>query len=253
MSRPADPPAEASLRSALVARLAEVQARIDRSAARAGRDPKQVRLVVVSKSATPEQAVAAVVAGARHLGENRIQDAEPRIAAVSAAGLTPSWHMIGHLQRNKVAPALDRFDRLDSIDSLRLAQRVDRIAGERGRSIPVLLQVNVAGDPAKQGLPPAELPELAAAVAALAWLRVEGLMTIVFRDGDTEQLRAAFAAMRALQARLRQALPELPWRVLSMGMSQDLELAVEEGSTEVRVGRAIFAGLPAERAHPEEL
>lgn len=229
-----------------------MQARIARSAERVGRDPEQVRLVVVTKSATPAQTVAAVEAGARHLGENRVQDAASRMAAVAEAGLSPCWHMIGHLQRNKVGPALDGFDRIDSIDSLRLARRVDRLAGERGRTVPVLLQVNVAGDPAKHGLTPAELPSVARAVAGLPGLRVEGIMTIVFRDGDVEALRAAFAAMRALQTHLRQGLPELPWHVLSMGMSQDLELAVEEGSTEVRVGRAIFAGLPAEPAHREE-
>ncbi len=241
MSGPAEPDPE--LRAVLAERLAGIRRRMEEAARRAGRDPALPRLVVVSKTATAVQAAAAVMAGADHLGENRIQDALPRIEALSALGLQPTWHMIGHLQRNKVRSALEGFDRIDSIDSLRLARRVDRLAADLGRTVPLLLQVNASEDPAKHGILPEDLPELAGRVAALRNLRIEGLMTILFQTRDEARLRADFARMRNLRDRMRRAHPGLSWEVLSMGMTADFELAIEEGATEVRVGRAIFEDL----------
>jgi pyridoxal phosphate enzyme (YggS family) len=242
MSRLAEPRPE--LRDALAERLGGVRERIRAAALRSGRDPELPRLVVVSKSASPEQVAAAVAAGATHLGENRVRDALPRMEHLASLDLQPVWHLIGHLQRNKVRPALEHFDRIDSVDSLRLALRMDRLAAELGRRMPVLLQVNASMDPAKRGQSPEALPDFAAAVSRLPNLRIEGLMSILLRSDDESGLRRDFGRMRRLQAEMRERFPEQRWERLSMGMTEDYEIAVEEGATELRVGRAVFADLP---------
>jgi hypothetical protein len=221
----------------LAAARARVLERIERAARRAGRDPADVTLVAVSKTVPAERAQAAIDAGLRTLGENRVQEAATKIPATSGG----TWHLVGPLQSNKAGRAVELFDTIQSVDSLGLAQRLDRLAGERapGRPLPVLLQVNVADDPAKAGFTPdavtGALPEL----LRLPNVRVDGLMTIGPLVDSPDAARPTFVALRRLAETLRTGQPALG-AALSMGMSDDFEVAVEEGATIVRVGRAIF-------------
>ncbi|MDA0301198.1 MAG: YggS family pyridoxal phosphate-dependent enzyme [Chloroflexi bacterium] len=218
----------------LAARLAEVHARIARACERAGRDPSEVTLVGVSKTQPPEAVRDAVTAGLLDLGENRAQDVLDQ-AAVAAAGLAPRWHFIGHLQRNKVREVLPVIHTLHSLDSARLIEEIERrweARGDRG-PLPCFLEVNVAGEEQKSGIAPGELPALLSATSASAVLRVEGLMTVAPQVADPEQTRPVFRAMRDLAA-------AHGLRGLSMGMTEDYPIAIEEGATLVRVGRAIF-------------
>jgi hypothetical protein len=214
-----------------------VLTRIADAAARAGRDPASVTLVAVSKTVPAERLVAAVGAGLTTLGENRVQEAEAKSGAVTGA----TWHLVGPLQSNKVRRALEIFETIQSVDSVELARRIDRLAAEvrQGERVPVLLQVNVDDDEAKAGFEPAALDGSMAEILALERLDIRGLMTIgrlVERPADA---RPTFAALRAVAERLRARYPALGPE-LSMGMSDDYDIAVEEGATIVRVGRALF-------------
>ena len=222
-----------------------VLARIADAAARAGRDPAEVTLVAVSKTVPAERVRAAVAAGLTVLGENRVQEGAAKASEVGVA----VWHLLGPLQANKARRAVEAFDVLEAVGSVELAVRLHRIAGEvrPGRPLPVLLQVNVAGDPAKSGFDEASVEAALPALAALANLRLDGLMTIGRLVPKPEEARPTFVALRALAARLRALEPGLG-PALSMGMSDDYEVAVEEGATIVRVGRAIFG----ERSRPAE-
>jgi pyridoxal phosphate enzyme (YggS family) len=216
--------------------------RIADACARAGRDPASVALVAVSKTVPPPRLRAAVAAGLTVLGENRVQEAEAKIGEVPGA----TWHLVGPLQSNKAARALAVFAEIDSVDSVDLARRLDRLAGEvrPAERLPILLEVNVDGDPAKAGFEPAALAAAVDAVAALPRLELRGLMTVGRLVARAEDARPTFIALRRLAEALRSsgggeasgALgPEL-----SMGMSDDFEIAIEEGATVVRVGRALF-------------
>ena len=211
--------------------------RIERAARRAGRDPSDVTLVAVSKTVPAERVQAAIDAGLRELGENRVQEAAAKIPATSGG----SWHLIGPLQSNKAGRAVELFDTIQSVDSLDLARRLDRLAGERApdRPLPVLLQVNVADDPAKAGFTPDAVTGALASLLAMPNLRVDGLMTIGPLVESPDAARPTFVALRRLAETLRAADAGLG-PALSMGMSDDFEAAVEEGATIVRVGRAIF-------------
>lgn len=223
----------------VAARLAAVRARIAAAARRAGRDPGDVRLVAVSKYATPEQVRAAYDAGQREFGESRVQNALPRIEALPADVV---WHLIGHLQSNKVNKVIGRFELIHSVDSLELARRLANKSAERELATQVLVQVNCSGEAAKAGVDPDAATELLQALRALRGIVVRGLMTMGPLGGDEAAIRASFRRLAELRARmLALDLPELPLDQLSMGMSGDLELAVEEGATLVRVGGAIFA------------
>jgi pyridoxal phosphate enzyme (YggS family) len=237
--------------AAFAAARALVLERIALACARAQRDPTAVRLVAVSKTVTPERIRAAVGAGLADLGENRVQEAATKVPLVAGA----RWHLIGPLQSNKARRAVELFDAVESVDSVELAGRLDRIVREVGglpeqgpvpteRRFVVLLQVNVDGDPGKAGfLPPAleaGLPE----ILGLGALRVDGLMTIGRLVGEPEEARLTFRRLRELSTRLRETLPALGAE-LSMGMSDDFPVAVEEGATIVRVGRALFGARPA--------
>jgi len=209
--------------------MAEVLERIEAAARRAGRDPAEVQLVAVTKGRSPEEIRAKVLAyGDFPLGESRVQEALPKIEALPGA----RFHFIGPLQRNK-AKFMDRFVLLHSLDSLRVAEALSR---RLSRTLEVLIEVNVGREPQKHGIAPEELPEFLPAVSELPRLRVRGLMTVAPRTPDEARLRAVFAELSRLADRYN--LPER-----SMGMSEDFELAVEEGATLVRVGRAIFDGL----------
>ncbi len=206
--------------------LPEVLARIERAARRAGRDPAGVRLVAVTKGHSPAAIREKVLAyGDFALGESRVQEALPKIEALPEA----TFHFIGPLQRNK-AKFMDRFSLLHSLESLRVAEALER---RLPRPLDALVEVNVGREPQKHGVLPEELPELLARLAELSRVRVLGLMTVAPRVRDPQRLRAVFAELSRLADRYN--LPER-----SMGMSEDFELAIEEGSTLVRVGRAIF-------------
>jgi pyridoxal phosphate enzyme (YggS family) len=207
------------------------------AAARAGRDPSEVTLVAVTKTVAIERVRAAIAAGLSVLGENRVQEAETKVGQVDGA----TWHLIGPLQSNKARRALAAFDVIESVDTTGLAQRLDRLAGEVGRDrpIPVLLQVNVDDDAAKSGFRPAELERDLGTILDLPRLSVGGLMTIGRQVDRPEDARSTFVALRELAGRLRNVDARLGPQ-LSMGMSDDYPIAVEEGATIVRVGRALF-------------
>ncbi|HJW20831.1 MAG TPA: YggS family pyridoxal phosphate-dependent enzyme [Candidatus Limnocylindrales bacterium] len=213
------------------------------AARRAGRDPTNVRLVAVTKQVPPERVAAALAAGCEDLGENRVQEAAAKIPLVGAAagGGPARWHLIGPLQSNKARRAVELFDVLEAVDTLDLALRLDRLAHELrpGRPLPVLLQVNVDADPAKAGFSPAALERDLPVILDLPDLRVDGLMTVGRLVTDAEHARPTFVALRTLSKRMRAIHPALG-PDLSMGMSDDFAVAVEEGATIVRIGRALF-------------
>lgn len=231
--------------------IAAVRARIAAAADRAGRDPAAVRLVGVTKTHPPELVREALAAGLADVGENRVQEAEAKIAALAPERSRLIWHLIGHLQSNKARRATQLFDYVHSVDSLRLAQALSRHAvAERPAPLPILLQVNVSGEASKEGFDLDRWEERPTALAAfladverileLPGLRLDGLMTIAPWGSDPEQARPHFRAACALRDELARRLPGDHWAELSMGMTDDFEVAIEEGATIVRVGRAIF-------------
>jgi pyridoxal phosphate enzyme (YggS family) len=228
--------------SAIAERLVEVRARIARAAERAGRDPAGVKLLAVSKMQPPESVVAAVRAGLRAFGENRVQEADAKIPAVRALCAEPlEWHLIGPLQRNKARRAAELVDVIQSVDRLELVAALDKAASAARRRPRVFLQVNVDDEPQKSGCAPDELAELARAVEASASLDWVGLMAIPRACEDPEQVRPSFARLRALLDDLNRSRPaEGRRRELSMGMTADFEVAVEEGATWLRIGTALF-------------
>jgi pyridoxal phosphate enzyme (YggS family) len=221
--------------------------RIADAAARAGRDPADITLVAVSKTVPSDRLVAAVAAGLTTLGENRVQEAEAKVGDVGGA----TWHLVGPLQSNKVKRALAAFETIESVDSLELAQRIDRLAEEArpGARVPVLLQVNVDDDASKAGFQPDALEAAIETVLGLARLNIRGLMTIGRLVERPEDSRQTFTRLRSLSERLRAKHPNLG-PDLSMGMSDDYPIAVEEGATIVRVGRALFGERHPAHDHP---
>ncbi len=203
-----------------------------------GRDPGSIRLVAVSKTVSVDVLQAAVQAGLATLGENRVQEAAAKAPLVAGA----EWHLIGPLQSNKAARAIELFRVIESVDSVALAERLSRLAGER--TVRVLLQVNVDADPAKAGFAPDQLRAQLGGLLGLPQLRVDGLMTVGRLVDSAEDARPTFVALRRLSEELRDAHAAMG-RELSMGMSEDFEVAVEEGATIVRVGRALFGERPA--------
>ncbi|HEY7834919.1 MAG TPA: YggS family pyridoxal phosphate-dependent enzyme [Ktedonobacterales bacterium] len=229
----------------LAARVRAVRERVRAAAARAGRSPDDVLIVAVSKTVDAERVRAAYELGLKTFGENRVQEARAKLSALHLPLLR--WELIGHLQTNKVARAAELFARVQSVDSVRLAEALEERAARLERPLPVLLEVNVAGEASKFGIAPAALPEVARAVAALPHLRAEGLMTVAPLAADPEAARPVFRRLRALRDELRRNAPGEPagapegaWAQLSMGMTDDFEVAIEEGATIVRIGRAIF-------------
>ena len=221
--------------------LAAVRERVAAAATRAGREPTGVTIVAVSKTVPLERLRGIAGVGVTNLGENRVQEAAPKIEAL---GRGVAWHLIGHLQRNKANAAVALFDLIHSLDSLELAAALDRHAAAQGKRQRVLLQVNVSAEASKGGFAPAELRAAAARLAALPHLRPEGLMTMAPLGAAEGELRAVFGSLRSLRDELASSFPGDAWRHLSMGMTDDFEVAVEEGATLVRVGRAIFGERP---------
>ncbi len=218
-----------------------MQERIAQAAARRGAPAGSVALVAVTKGVAVERIEQAVAAGVTDLGENYLQEAQPKIEAI---GRRARWHFLGHLQTNKVRAALPLFDVVQSVDSQRLAREISRRAAQAGLTAAILVEVNTSGEPAKFGVAPAELGGLLEVCAGLPALTVQGLMTIGRLGADEAGTRACFRELATLFARYRD-LPGVEMRWLSMGMSGDFELAIEEGSNMVRVGTAIFGPRPA--------
>jgi pyridoxal phosphate enzyme (YggS family) len=218
-------------------RVARVLERIDRAAARSGRSPAAVRLVAVSKTRPPERVAEAYEAGLRVFGENYVQEAEDKVGAFPDA----EWHLIGKLQGNKVRKAVSLFRWIQAVDSTNLLAAVSRRCVEAGKTLPVLVEVNLAGEGSKAGISPEELPALLSAAAGLPGVRIKGLMAIPPMTEDPEESRPYFSRLREILERFSgpgtggERMTEL-----SMGMSHDFEVAIEEGATMVRVGTAIF-------------
>lgn len=233
---------DTDLRSTLADRLASVDARIAAACRRAGRERSAVTLVAVTKTASAEVAALLPGLGVADLGESRPQELWRKAEAVPAA----RWHLVGHLQRNKIDRTVPLVTLLHSVDSLRLLDALDAIGRRRGSPVPVLLEVNCSREAAKGGFAPEGVPALGDKTVSLEGVRVEGLMTMAAYHEDPEQCRPTFAELRTLRDRLRVATG-LPLPHLSMGMSNDFEVAVEEGATLVRVGTTIFEGLSGER------
>lgn len=217
--------------------LAEVQGRISRSIKKSGREPGSVRLVSVSKQVEVERIKEARETGAVIFGENKIQEVIPKIEEIGSKGI--SWHFIGHLQKNKVKFIDGHFDLIHSVDSFELAEKIAGISLSENRVQKILLQVNVSGEAAKFGLEPEELEKHLLDFTGLQGIQVEGLMTIPPFDSDPEKSRRHFARLRELRDQCEKQ-NGLSLHELSMGMSHDFEIAIEEGATLVRVGTAIF-------------
>jgi pyridoxal phosphate enzyme (YggS family) len=228
--------------SDIARRLAEIKDRIAAAARRAGRDPAQVRLVAVSKTVGLEALREAVAAGQRLFGENYLQEALEKITAL---GPEAEWHFIGHLQSNKAKAAVGRFALIHSLDRLSLAEALEKAAARLGTVQGVLVQVNLAGEASKSGVAPEAAAELLQALKRFPHLRVMGLMTLPPFFPDPEAVRPYFRALRELRDRLKaQGLADTGLPELSMGMSGDFEVAVEEGATLIRVGTALFGPRP---------
>jgi pyridoxal phosphate enzyme (YggS family) len=231
--------------STLEERLRLIRQRIGEAAARANRSPDEVQLVAVSKTVPVEVLRDTYALGLRAFGENRVQEAQEKIAALALPEIR--WELIGHLQTNKANRAVDLFARVQSVDSLRLAEALALRALALGKMLPALLEVNVAGEASKSGFSPEETIEVARVIAGMPSLRPEGLMTVAPLVDDPEDVRPVFRALRELRDRLREAVPltsDGGWPELSMGMSDDFAIAVEEGATLVRLGRALFGARP---------
>lgn len=229
------------LRTVLAERLAHVRERIATACARVGRDPAGVALVAVTKTVSPE--VAAVVAelGVRDLGESRPQELWRKADAIPDV----RWHLIGHLQRNKIDRTIPLVALVHSVDSERVLKALHAFGQKRGVPVPILLEVNCSGEASKGGFAPSEVPAVADKLASLGGVAPRGLMTMAAYSDDPETARPTFAALRELRDQLR-ARTGLELPELSMGMSNDLEVGVEEGATLVRPGTALFEGLSEE-------
>lgn len=238
------------------ANLRDVQRRIAEAAGRAGRDPAEITLVAVTKMFTVAHIQAAYELGVRHFGENRVREAEEKIPIVNQwveekHTLSPlTWHMVGHLQSRKAKDAIQLFDIIHSVDTLKLAKRLDRLCRREDRIMPILLEANVSGEESKYGFALERWAEdekqrgrffaIVEEILALPQVEVQGLMTMAPIVADPEEARPYFRRLRRLRDALAERFPGEYWRYVSMGMTDDFEVAIEEGATIVRIGRAIF-------------
>jgi PLP dependent protein len=223
-------------------RLEWIRERIAGACRRVGRMPDAVTLIAVTKTFSPQVAAAARHAGLKDLGENRVQELVEKTAMLPGRvqGGDLLWHMIGHLQRNKAKDVVERADFFHGLDSLRLASELDRRAGQMGRVLPCMLQVNVSGESSKFGLEPVAVPAFLDEVVRFEHLRIKGLMTLAAPAGDPEEVRPQFRLLRSLADACRARQPGVSLDFLSMGMSGDFEVAIEEGATHIRLGSAVF-------------
>lgn len=222
--------------------IARVREQIARAAGRGKRDSREVSLMAVTKTVSPERIREAYDAGIRLFGENRVQEFAGKSAALSDLS-GAEWHMIGHLQSNKARSAAELFCEVDSVDSVRLLQRLNSAAQELGRKLPVLIEINIGGEAAKSGVAAvsAELEQILNGAPQCEFVQIQGLMTVPPYSEHPEESRHFFRQMRALKVQIAaRKLPAISLETLSMGMSHDFEVAIEEGSTCVRIGTAIF-------------
>lgn len=263
---PTGTPSRASLRRLLQDNLKSVRERMAEAAIRAGRDPAEVRLVAVTKYVDVQTIRALLELGHADIGESRVQEltrragmiaeALSRLAEAGGAGghpmVAPRWHMVGHLQRNKVKALLPWVSVIHSVDSLRLAEELSNQLQKANRTLPIFLQVNASGEKTKFGVAVGAITHLAEQVVTLPGLQIVGLMTMAPLTDDEQVLRRTFARTRELFEEMREMRELRPhFRELSMGMSNDFEIAIEEGATVVRIGQALFQGLVTAGAHAD--
>ncbi len=224
-----------------VQQLETVRKRIASACARTGRRPEEVTLIGVSKTVPSTEIAAAFASGVFCFGENRVQEAATKIPELHSRGVRPQWHLIGHLQTNKVKLALELFDVIQSVDSLQLAEVLQKRAETSNRRIEIFAQINTSGESTKFGAAPEEAVSLARELSAFSHLRLTGLMTIGALTSDILRIRQCFRTLRELANTIAALhLPNVVMQHLSMGMTDDFEIAIEEGATIVRVGRALF-------------
>jgi PLP dependent protein len=208
-----------------------------------GRKPEKITLVAVTKTASLDQIREAVDCGITDIAENRIQEAKEKYPLLKDSP-DLRFHLVGHLQTNKIKPALELFDLIHSVDSLRLAQQIEVAAAKSNQAVEALIEVNVSGEETKFGIKPEEAADLLASIGKLKYLRVKGLMTIAPLAGSPDQIRSCFRNLRLLKEKVEKqiSLPNVEMKYLSMGMTDDYRVALEEGSNMLRIGRAIFEG-----------
>jgi pyridoxal phosphate enzyme (YggS family) len=222
----------------IAANINMIKQRIAAAALKCGRDPDSIKLLAVTKTIPTEYIIKAIDAGITMLGENYVQEAKEKITVL---GQGAQWHMIGHLQTNKAKYVVNIFDYIHSVDRIELAQELDKRAGLIGRKINILIEVNVSGEKTKNGIPATTAIDLIKVTSKLENLSVRGLMTMAPYSNDPENARPYFCALRNLRDNIsRQQIPGIQMEELSMGMTDDFEVAIEEGATIVRIGRAIF-------------
>ena len=222
----------------VAANYCEILSRMKEAAARCGRNPKEIKLLGAAKSQSIDAIRAAIAAGVRLIGENYVQEAKEKKQRIAA---TAEWHMIGHLQRNKAKIAIELFDVIESLDNLALARELDKEAHKREKTVRVFVEVNLSGEESKSGVAKAQVVSLFEAVATLTNVRVEGLMSVPpFRDNPND-VRPFFRELRELREKVTELrLPNVELKELSMGMTHDYTVAIEEGATIVRIGTALF-------------
>jgi pyridoxal phosphate enzyme (YggS family) len=219
-------------------RIEQVTRRIAESAGRSGRDPNDVQLVAVTKAVDTSRIREGIDAGLTVLGENRVQEAKEKVALLGSPAV--HWHLVGHLQTNKSKLAVQLFELIHSLDSVKLAASLDRHGAALGKQVRALIEINLGGEPDKSGIPPEELFPLLHACLGLSHLTIEGLMAIPPFHRNPQDIRPFFRSLRLLRDQAANAHPDCRLHHLSMGMSHDFEVAIEEGATMVRVGTAIF-------------
>lgn len=246
---------------AIADRVADVGKRIQEAARRSGRQPKEVTLLAVTKTYPIEYIRAAWQAGVTQIGENKVQEAKEKVALLGPPDPKRriEWHLVGHLQTNKVRQAVELFDLIHSVDSLRLATEIDRRAYTKDKVMPILIEVNTSREPSKYGIAPDDTFETVKKISELKNVRIKGLMTIggltAATAGDTVRTRSFFRKLRELRDFIAaQNIPNVDMSILSMGMSGDFEIAIEEGSTLIRIGTALFGkrkrGVQSYTLHP---
>lgn len=216
--------------------LSQVRERIGQACLRSGRRAEEILLVAVTKTIPEARIIEALQQGLTHLGENYIQEAQRKIKAIEQG----TWHFIGHLQTNKVKQAITLFSMIETLDSKKLAREVNHQALQAGKTMEVLIQVNEAGELTKSGVPPDQVPSLLEEMPSWEGLRLRGLMSIPPYDPDPEQSRPWYRSLHCWQEKWEKQFPDLDLSHLSMGMSHDFEVAIEEGATIIRVGTALF-------------
>ena len=219
--------------------------RVAKAAERAGRSPEDVAILGASKTVDPDKVLQVIAQGVGHIGENQVQEAEGKFIHPGFAESGVTRHLIGHLQTNKARRAVELFDVIQSVDTPRLARRLDQIAGEMGRKLPVYIEVNIGLEKSKNGVAPDDLTEFATMIGGCEHLEFEGLMTVPPEAEDPEDVRPYFRMLRELRDGLEQLPPFQGHSIkLSMGMSHDFEVAIEEGATMVRLGRVLWGSRP---------